>query len=195
KELQKRLKNHYSKKEKQVFLIHCSENSFVDIFGQYLTRYSVCGGWYQCFFDEEEAIDQLAAIFDDNKWAERNYGNGQLSWIKLYNNESNAIKKTKKKSYLEGGLLIEWQIRGFSDKAEHRCESGEDAAEDTLQDSIILQNRDIIGIRKLTDRIIDINFGADLNVILGMPPMPNMKSDTEKVENLIEMLKNIVKKN
>ncbi|CAG8782961.1 16217_t:CDS:2, partial [Cetraspora pellucida] len=40
-----------------------------------------------------------------------------------------------------------------------------------------------------------INFGADLNVILGMPPMSNMKSDTEKVENLIEMLKNIVEKN
>ncbi|CAG8706386.1 15346_t:CDS:1, partial [Cetraspora pellucida] len=44
KELQKRLKNHYSKKEKQVFSIHCSENSFVGIFGQYLTRYSVCEG-------------------------------------------------------------------------------------------------------------------------------------------------------
>ncbi|CAG8448498.1 12150_t:CDS:2 [Dentiscutata heterogama] len=87
KELQKRLKNHYSKVGKQVFSIHCSENSFVDIFGQYLTRYSVCGGWYQCFFDGEEAIDQLTEIFGDNQWAERNYGNGQLSWIKLYENE------------------------------------------------------------------------------------------------------------
>ena len=57
KELQKRLKNHYSKVGNQVFSIHCSENSFVGIFGQYLTRYSVCEGWYQCFFDGKEAID------------------------------------------------------------------------------------------------------------------------------------------
>jgi len=129
KELQKRLKNHYSKRGKQVFSIHCSEHSFVGIFGQYLTRYSVCGGWYQCFYDGEEAIDQLAAILGDNQWAERNYGNGQLSWIKLYDSESNKIKETKKiaknKPSLERGLLIEWRIKGFSDKAEHRCESGE----------------------------------------------------------------------
>ena len=66
KELQKRLKNHYSKVGNQVFSIHCSENSFVGIFGQYLTWYSVCGGWYQCFFDGKEAIDQLTEIFGDN---------------------------------------------------------------------------------------------------------------------------------
>ncbi|RIB29799.1 hypothetical protein C2G38_938563 [Gigaspora rosea] len=130
KELQKRLKNHYSKVGKQVFSIHCSENRFVGIFGQYLTRYSVCGGWYQCFFDGEEAIDQLTKIFGDNQWAERNYGNGQLSWIKLYENEteqatSESKFKPKKKFYLEKGLLIEWRMKGFSDKAEHRCESGE----------------------------------------------------------------------
>ncbi|CAG8802928.1 21659_t:CDS:2, partial [Gigaspora rosea] len=28
-------------------------------------------------------IDQLAEIFGDSQWAERNYGNGQLSWIKF----------------------------------------------------------------------------------------------------------------
>ena len=52
-----------------------------------------------------------------------------VSWIKLYDNESNKIKETKKiaknKPSLERGLLIEWRIKGFSDKAEHRCESGE----------------------------------------------------------------------
>ncbi|RIB11960.1 hypothetical protein C2G38_2202026 [Gigaspora rosea] len=132
KELQKRLKNHYSKVGKQVFSIHCSENSFVGIFGQYLTWYSVCGGWYQCFFDGEEAIDQLTEIFEDSQWEERNYGNGQLSWVKLYENESDKIKETdhatlepKKKFHFEKGLLIEWRIKGFSDKAEYRCEGGE----------------------------------------------------------------------
>ncbi|RIB22103.1 hypothetical protein C2G38_2174769 [Gigaspora rosea] len=110
KEIQKRLKNHYSNKGGQVFSIHCSENCFIGIFGQYLTRYSVCGGWYRCFFDGEEAIDQLAEIFKDVRWAERNYENRQLSWVKLC---------------LERGILIEWKIRGFSDKAGHRCESGE----------------------------------------------------------------------
>ncbi|CAG8722103.1 7103_t:CDS:1 [Dentiscutata erythropus] len=100
KELQKQLKNHYSKVENQVFSIHCSENSFVGIFGQYLTRYSVCGGWYQSFFVEEEAIDQLTEIFDDYQWAERNYGNGQLLWIKLYKNEkmNKAALESKFKS-------------------------------------------------------------------------------------------------
>ncbi|RIB17394.1 hypothetical protein C2G38_2187397 [Gigaspora rosea] len=70
KEIPKRLKNHYSNKGEQVFSIHCSENCFIGIFGQYLTRYSVCGGWYR-------------------------------------------------------GILIKWKVRGFSDKAGHRCESGE----------------------------------------------------------------------
>ncbi|CAG8856011.1 30626_t:CDS:1, partial [Gigaspora margarita] len=79
KELQKRLKNHYSNKGEQVFSIHCSENCFVGIFGQYLIRYFVCGGWYRCFFDGEEAIDQLAEILEDVRWAERNYENRQLS--------------------------------------------------------------------------------------------------------------------
>ncbi|CAG8732784.1 22449_t:CDS:1, partial [Dentiscutata erythropus] len=43
------------------------ENSFVGLFSQYLTRYSVCGGWYQCLFDREEVIDQLAKIFGNSK--------------------------------------------------------------------------------------------------------------------------------
>ncbi|CAG8778038.1 16705_t:CDS:2, partial [Dentiscutata heterogama] len=43
KELQKWLKNHYSKVENQVFSIHYSKNSFV------------------------EAIDQLTEIFGDNQ--------------------------------------------------------------------------------------------------------------------------------
>ncbi|CAG8548742.1 16367_t:CDS:2, partial [Dentiscutata heterogama] len=110
--------------------------NFVSLFGQYLTRYSICGGWYQCFFDGEEAIDQLSEILGDSQWAERNYGNRQISWIKLYESESDNIKetdqiasesksKTKKKFYLKRGLFIEWRMKGFSDKAEHRCESGE----------------------------------------------------------------------
>ncbi|CAG8788423.1 2582_t:CDS:1, partial [Gigaspora rosea] len=74
----------------------------------------------------------LTEVFEDSQWAERNYGNGQLSWVKLYENESDKIKETdhttlepKKKFHFEKGLLIEWRIKGFSDKAEHRCEGGE----------------------------------------------------------------------
>ncbi|RIB30057.1 hypothetical protein C2G38_2153853 [Gigaspora rosea] len=81
KEIKKWLKNHYSNKGGQVFSIYCSENCFI-------------------------AIDQLAEILEDVRWAKRNYENRQLSCVKL-------------------GILIEWKIRGFSDKAGHRCESGE----------------------------------------------------------------------
>ncbi|RIB10923.1 hypothetical protein C2G38_2204828 [Gigaspora rosea] len=74
------------------------ENCFIGIFGQYLTRYSVCGGWYRCFFDGKEAIDQLAEILEEVRWAERNYENRQLSWVKLYENNSKEIEKTEQDS-------------------------------------------------------------------------------------------------
>ncbi|CAG8692380.1 16794_t:CDS:2, partial [Cetraspora pellucida] len=38
---------------------------------------------------------------------------------------SESIFKPKKKFHLEKGLLIEWRMKGFNNKAEHRCESGE----------------------------------------------------------------------
>ncbi|CAG8672134.1 13518_t:CDS:2, partial [Cetraspora pellucida] len=145
KELQKRLKNHYSKVRNQVFSIHCSENSFVGIFDQYLTWYS----------------------------AERNYGNEQLSWIKLYENEPNKIKeldqatsesifKPKKKFHLEKGLLIEWRMKEFNNKAEHRYESSEVTFRfvvDQVQKSygITVSNYLCQNLAKKLDRHIEVN--------------------------------------
>ncbi|RIB04641.1 hypothetical protein C2G38_2221844 [Gigaspora rosea] len=75
---------------------------------------------------KEEATDQLAEIFGDSQWAEKNYKNGQLSWINLYENEPDKIKETDQIISESRGLLIEWQMKGFSDKAKHRYESGEE---------------------------------------------------------------------
>ncbi|CAG8462507.1 11505_t:CDS:2 [Dentiscutata heterogama] len=127
---------HYNYKEIPEHILSVPEYELRHIKNAIVKEYSVCGGWYQCFFDGEEAIDQLTKIFRDNQWAERNYRNGQLLWIKLYENELNKIKemnkaaskskfKSKKIFHLEKGLLIEWRIKGFSDKAKHHCESGE----------------------------------------------------------------------
>src|SRR4051794_35959096 len=88
KELQKRLKNHYTAVGKQVFSIHCSEDAFVGIFKNHITRYSPCGSSYLCKFKGTKAFEDVGKILDDENWGERNYGGGQLSFVRLHLPES-----------------------------------------------------------------------------------------------------------
>ncbi|PKK66537.1 hypothetical protein RhiirC2_868251 [Rhizophagus irregularis] len=72
KELQKRLKNHYTAVGKQVFSVHCSEDAFVGIFKNHITRYSPCGSFYLCSFKGEKAFDEIGKILDDENWGNVN---------------------------------------------------------------------------------------------------------------------------
>ncbi|CAG8841611.1 7565_t:CDS:1, partial [Gigaspora margarita] len=80
KKLQKKLKNHYRAVGEQVFLMHCSENAFVGIFGPYITRYSLCGSFYLCNFGED-AVETIGLIFNNDQWYKRDYGNSQCSFV------------------------------------------------------------------------------------------------------------------
>jgi len=93
-EIQKRLKKHHRTAGNQVFSLHCSENDFVGIFGKYFTRYSPCGNFYQCHFSGDNSYNILTNIFNDAMWRERDYGNGQLSWVKLVD-EMNCNSQTE----------------------------------------------------------------------------------------------------
>ena len=96
KELQKRLKNNYTAVGEQTFSLHCSENAFVGVFKGHITRYSPCGSFYFCSFKGENAFDEIGQILGDEKWGERNYEQGQLSFVRLYVPED-GIKVTSKR--------------------------------------------------------------------------------------------------
>ncbi|GET03911.1 hypothetical protein GLOIN_2v1726589 [Rhizophagus clarus] len=133
KELQKRLKNHYTAVGKQVFSIHCSEDAFVGIFKNHITCYSPCGSSYLCSFKGKKAFEKVGKILDDENWGERNYGEGQLSFVHLYMPESengnyeqnaqNAIK-SKKKLLVNGEMTVQWKVTGGKDKENHKFEAG-----------------------------------------------------------------------
>ncbi|CAG8836022.1 39189_t:CDS:2 [Gigaspora margarita] len=99
KELQKKLKNHYRAVGKQVFSLHCSENAFVGLFGTYIMCYSPCGSFYSCNFKEENAVETVGSIFNNNNWYKHNYGNGQLSFVRLYISEEQDISKKNNETY------------------------------------------------------------------------------------------------
>jgi len=127
KELQKRLKNNYTAVGEQAFSLHCSEDAFVGIFKEHITRYSPCGSFYFCSFTVEDAFDKIGQILDDEKWGERNYGLGQLSFVRLHvpeNGDNSYGKKTKTKLSINGEMTIKWQITGGKDKENHRFEAG-----------------------------------------------------------------------
>ncbi|RHZ50866.1 hypothetical protein Glove_490g32 [Diversispora epigaea] len=109
-EVGKRLKNHHSAVGKQVFSIHCSEHAFVGIFGQYIERYSPCGNFYRCRFKGIESCNILTEIFKNKQWGERNYGQGQISWVQLILNSTNTIEDNQNcinQNYIEQENYIE----------------------------------------------------------------------------------------
>ncbi|GBC27674.1 uncharacterized protein OCT59_013260 [Rhizophagus irregularis] len=130
KELQKRLKNHHTAVGKQVFSIHCSEDAFVGIFRNHITRYSPCGSSYLCIFKGEKAFDEVGKVLDDKNWGERNYGGGQLSFVRLYmpESENNSYdqnaKKSKSKLVYNGEMTVKWKVTGGRDKENHKFEAG-----------------------------------------------------------------------
>ncbi|CAG8750949.1 35135_t:CDS:2, partial [Gigaspora margarita] len=75
KELQKKLKNYYYAIEKQVFLMHCSENAFV----------------------EEDTVKTIGLIFNNDQWYKRDYSNDQYSFVQLYSPEKQNILETSNK--------------------------------------------------------------------------------------------------
>ncbi|CAG8840728.1 35530_t:CDS:1, partial [Gigaspora margarita] len=99
KELQKKLKNHYRAIGKQVFSLHCSENAFVGLFGAYITYYLPCSSFYICNFKGENAVKTIGSIFNNNNWYKRNYGNEQLSFVRLYIPEEQDISKKNNETY------------------------------------------------------------------------------------------------
>jgi hypothetical protein len=127
KELQKRLKNNYTAVGEQTFSLHCSENAFVGVFKDHITRYSPCGSFYFCSFKGENAFDEIGQILDDEKWGERNYGQGQLSFVRLYvpeNGDDSHKQKTKMKLSTNGEMTVKWQMTGGKDKENHKFEAG-----------------------------------------------------------------------
>jgi hypothetical protein len=130
KELQKRLKNHHTAVGKQVFSIHCSEDAFVGIFKEYITRYSPCGSSYLCRFKGEKAFDEVGKILDDKSWGKRNYGEGQLSFVRLQipedenYNDDQKTKKSKTNSLVDGEMIVQWKVTGGRDKENHKFEAG-----------------------------------------------------------------------
>lgn len=127
KELQKRLKNHHTAVGEQVFSLHCSENAFVGIFKTHITRYSPCGSFYFCSFKGETAFDEIGKLLGDKNWGERNYGQGQLSFVRLYvpeEFESNINIGGKIKLSINGEMTIKWKVTGGKDKENHKFEAG-----------------------------------------------------------------------
>ncbi|CAB5175839.1 unnamed protein product [Rhizophagus irregularis] len=127
KELQKVLRNNYTAVGEQTFSLHCSENAFVGVFKDHITRYSPCGSFYFCSFKGENAFDEIGQILDDEKWGERNYGKGQLSFVRLYipeNGDDNHKQKTKMKLSANGEMTVKWQMTGGKDEENHKFEAG-----------------------------------------------------------------------
>ncbi|CAG8544776.1 14880_t:CDS:1, partial [Dentiscutata heterogama] len=60
----------------------------------------------------DSLYDILTNIFNDDMWGKRDYGNGQLSWVKLVD-ETNYNFQTK--------LYIEWTINGFYNILDYNC--------------------------------------------------------------------------
>ncbi|CAB4379032.1 unnamed protein product [Rhizophagus irregularis] len=106
KELQKRFKNHHTAVGEQTFSIHCSEDAFVG----------------------EGAFDEIGRLLNDKNWEECNYGEGQLSFVRLYVSEEfeNNSYKQKKKSRLSvnGEMTVKWKVTGGKDKENHKFEAG-----------------------------------------------------------------------
>ena|SRR2546429_1539528 len=127
KELQKRLKNNYTAVGEQTFSLHCSENAFVGVFKEHIMRYSPCGSFYFCSFKGENAFDEIGQILGDEKWGERNYGQGQLSFVRLHVPENGDVsheQKTKMKLSANGEMTVKWQMTGGKDKENHKFEAG-----------------------------------------------------------------------
>jgi hypothetical protein len=128
KELQKRLKNHHTAVGEQTFSIHCSKDAFVGLFKNHITRYSPCGSSYFCSFKGEGAFEEIGKILNDKNWGERNYGQGQLSFVRLYVSEEceNNNHRRKKNSQLSvnGEMIVKWKVTGGKDKENHKFEAG-----------------------------------------------------------------------
>ena len=114
KELQKRLKNHHNAVGKQSFSIYCNEDAFVGIFKTHIIRYSLYRFFYFCRFSGENAFDEIGEILSDKNWEECNYGQGQLSFVRLHISEEfensdhkQKTKKAKQKLLANGGMTIE----------------------------------------------------------------------------------------
>jgi hypothetical protein len=128
KELQKRLKNHHTAVGEQTFSIHCSEDAFVGLFKKHITRYSPCGSSYFCSFKGEGAFEEIGQILNDKNWGERNYGQGQLSFVRIHVSEevenNNQIQKKKSRLSVNGEMTVKWKVTGGKDKENHKFEAG-----------------------------------------------------------------------
>ncbi|CAB5339774.1 unnamed protein product [Rhizophagus irregularis] len=79
-------------------------------------------------FKGEGAFDEIGRLLNDKNWEECNYGEGQLSFVRLYVSEEfeNNSYKQKKKSRLSvnGEMTVKWKVTGGKDKENHKFEAG-----------------------------------------------------------------------
>ena len=67
---------------------------------------------------------------DDKSWGERNYGEGQLSFVRLQipesenNNYDQKTKKFKMNLLVDGEMIVRWKVTGRRDKENHKFEAG-----------------------------------------------------------------------
>lgn len=79
-------------------------------------------------------MDEIGQILGDKNWGERNYGKGQLSFVRLHipetiSNDENSSserkkRKTKTKLSVNGEMTVEWKVTGGKDKENHKFEAG-----------------------------------------------------------------------
>ncbi|CAB4404621.1 unnamed protein product [Rhizophagus irregularis] len=81
-------------------------------------------------FKGEKAFEEVGKILDDENWGERNYGGGQLSFVRLHmpevenSNYEQSAKKSKTKSLVNGEMTVQWKVTRGKDKENHKFEAG-----------------------------------------------------------------------
>ncbi|POG76500.1 hypothetical protein GLOIN_2v1838039 [Rhizophagus irregularis DAOM 181602=DAOM 197198] len=75
-------------------------------------------------------VQSVKGVLRDLKnWVERNYGQGQLSFVRLHvpeidNSNISNKRKTKAKLSENGEMTITWKMMGGVDKENHKFEAG-----------------------------------------------------------------------
>lgn len=124
-----KLKEHFKQSGKQTFSFPCLESLFFGVFEGYIHYFNYKNGSYKCFFQGQDAYEQLANLLNNQNWGRKFFDNNQQTFVLLFDGQAEAkanydlFGKHIKKSNLPK-LTVEWKIKSKADAKNNQTSAG-----------------------------------------------------------------------
>lgn len=127
-----KLKEHFKHSGKQTFSFPCLESLFFGVFEGHIHYFNYKNGSYKCFFQGQDAYEQLASLLNNQNWGRKFFDNNQQTFVLLFDAQAEAktnhdlfgqFLKYRKKSSLPK-LTVEWKIKSKTDVKNNQTSAG-----------------------------------------------------------------------